>query len=262
VTPISILEAFASRKVFGLLPKLKDIGTWRAWIVVLKAIFGLPFDKEDQRIFKQCTNRNSPPTGGARETYIIVGRRGGKSFIAAIIAVFMACFVNFKKYATVGESLVVLCLAKDIPQARVVFKYVRDILHFIPMLKAMIAAERADEIELSSGVSIVVKASDYASLRGYTVCCLIADEVGFWASQGANSDDEIIRSIRPGMLSIPDGKMIFISTPYAQFGALFEAHRKYFGKEDKRFLVWQAPSIRMNPTLSQIKIDEQLEEDP
>src|SRR5215813_15063585 len=97
-TPIDILTAFQSKRVFGLLPKLKDLGTWRAWMTVLKSIFGLPLDREDARILKQCTGRNSAPVGGAKETYLIIGRRGGKSFVSAVIAVYLACFVDFKRY--------------------------------------------------------------------------------------------------------------------------------------------------------------------
>ena len=42
---------------------------------------------------------------------------------------------------------------------------------------------------------------------------------------------------------------------------LWEAYRKHYAKPGK-ILVWQAPSIVMNPTIPQSEIDAALEEDP
>ena len=47
-------------------------------------------------------------------------------------------------------------------------------------LAAMIAVERADEIELDNGVIIMVKTSDFRAIRGLTVAAAILDEVAFW----------------------------------------------------------------------------------
>jgi hypothetical protein len=261
MTPIDILTTLKSRTMFGLLPRLKSLKTWTAWLVVLKAIFGLAMTADELAIFREHTGRNSPPLNGSSETYLIIGRRGGKSFIAAIIACYLAAFVDFKKYATVGETLVILCLAKDKDQARVVFKYIKNILNFIPMLKAKITEARADEIELSTGVVIMVKSSDFGGVRGPTVVAAICDEIGFWSSQGVNPDNEVITALRPAMATVPGAKLIFISTPYAQSGALFEAHRRYYAKDDKRVLVWVAPTTRMNPTISESFVAEEIERD-
>jgi ABC-type uncharacterized transport system substrate-binding protein len=60
----------------------------------------------------------------------------------------------------------------------------------------MIVDQRADEIELTTGVTIMVKASDFGGVRGPTIACVVADEIAFWPSQGANPDDEILSAIR------------------------------------------------------------------
>ena len=80
----------------------------------------------------------APPIGGSKETYLIIGRRGGKSFISALVTCFIACFIDFKPFITVGETLVVMCLARDKEQARIVFRYVKAILNYIPALRGMI----------------------------------------------------------------------------------------------------------------------------
>ena len=121
--------------------------------MVLKAIFGLAMTADDLAIFQRHTGRMSPPANGSKETYLIIGRRGGKSFISALVTCFIACFIDFSPFITVGETLAVMCLAKDKDQARIVFRYVKAILNYIPALRSMIADQRTDEIELTSGVT-------------------------------------------------------------------------------------------------------------
>src|SRR5215210_8067188 len=195
----TIIDAIKNPKLFGSLPRFKKLETWTAWLVVLKAIFGLPMNSEDLILFNLHTGRTLPPIGGAKETFLIIGRRGGKSFISALVTCFIACFIDFNPFITVGETLVVMCLARDKEQARIVFRYVKAILNHVAPLRGMIVDQRTDEIELTSGVTIMVKASDFAGVRGPTIACVVADEIAFWPSQGANPDDEVLSAIRPAM---------------------------------------------------------------
>jgi len=155
-----------------------------------------------------------------------------------------------------------MCLAKDKDQTRIVFRYVKAILNFIPALKGMIADQRTDEIELTTGVTIMVKGSDFGGVRGPTIACVVADEIAFWPSQGANPDDEVLSAIRPAMATIPDAKLLCISTGYAQTGALYDAHKQHYGKDDDDVLIWQADTASMNPTISQAYINKEIEKDP
>jgi phage terminase large subunit-like protein len=228
----SIIEAIENPKLFGSLPRFKNLVTWTSWLVVLKAIFGLPMTGNELAIFIRHTGRITPPQSGSKETFLIIGRRGGKSFISALITCFIACFIDFKPFITVGETLVVMCLARDKEQARIVFRYVKAILNHVPALRTMIVDQRADEIELTTGVTIMVKASDFGGVRGPTIACVVADEIAFWPSQGANPDDEVLSAIRPAMATIPGAKLLCISTGYAQVGALYDAHKAHYGKDE------------------------------
>ena len=155
-----------------------------------------------------------------------------------------------------------MCLAKDKDQARIVFRYVKAILNHIPALRSMIVEQRGDEVELTTGVTIMVKASDFGGVRGPTIARVVADEIAFWPSQGANPHDEVLSAIRPAMATIPDAKLLCISTGYAQTGALYDAHKAHYGKDDDDTLVWQADTASMNPTISQSFIDKEIEKDP
>ena len=258
----TIIQAIQSKKVFGILPRFRSLDSWSTWMIVLKAIFGLPMSVDELVIFHRHTGRASPPLGGSKETYLIIGRRGGKSFISALITCFVSCFGDFSQFITVGETLAVMCLARDKEQARIVFKYVKAILHHVPVLRSMIAAERGDEIELTTGVIIMVKASDFGGVRGPTIACVICDELAFWPSEGLNPDSEVLAAIRPAMATIPDAKLLAISTGYGQIGSLFEMHKRYWATDDDEVLVWTADTHSMNPTISQEFIDKEIERDP
>jgi hypothetical protein len=217
---------------------------------------------DELAIYRECTGRTEPPAKPPTEIYTVVGRRGGKSFISSLTAVFIACFSDFKRYLNAGERAAILILARDRDQAKIVFNYVSGILHAVPPLNAMIAVERADEIELDNDVIIMVKTSDYRAIRGLTVAAAILDEVAFWDSEGISPDREVLTALRPATSTIPGAKLIAISTPYSQAGSLYEAHRDHYGKDDEHILVWQADTRTMNPTIDAGLIQRELERDP
>ena len=64
------------------------------------------------------------------------------------------------------------------------------------------------------------------------------------------------------MATIPGAMLLCASSPYARRGALWDAHRRHFGKDGDPILVWQAPTRVMNPTVPQRVIDEAAERDP
>ncbi len=182
--------------------------------------------------------------------------------MSALTAVYVGCFSSFKQYLTAGEKAVILVLARDRDQAKVVFSYVAGILRAIPPLYQMVAVERADEIELDNGVTIMVKTSDYRAIRGLTIAACIADEIAFWDSQGVSPDHEVFTALRPAMATIPTAKLLCISTPYARSGVLFEAHKDHYGHDNDHALVWAADTRSMNPTVAESLIQRELERDP
>jgi hypothetical protein len=48
---------------------------------VAKGHVALPLDANDRAIYRQCTNRENPPTVAPNEVYMVSGRKSGKSFI-------------------------------------------------------------------------------------------------------------------------------------------------------------------------------------
>jgi len=64
---------------------------------------GLPLTEGQRQVFEQCTGREKPPTSGTNEAWLVCGRRAGKSFVLALIAVFLAAFKDWRKHLGPGE---------------------------------------------------------------------------------------------------------------------------------------------------------------
>jgi hypothetical protein len=248
----NIIQTLTDRKLLGF---IFAAATWRAWRTILAGAFGLALNAEEAADFCRLTDRD-PLKAPCRELLVLAGRRGGKSIIAAAIAVFLA---TLKRWTVApGEVAVVMLLASDRDQARVAFRYCLGLLEASPILSQEIHSTTADTIRLHSGIEIVIATSDKASVRGRTLIAVICDEIAFWGTDA----EEVLRAIRPGMASQGEAMLIEITTTYSQRGPAFQTFKRYFGAEDARVLVVRATTRDLNPTIPQSFIDAELEADP
>lgn len=111
---LTILDLMDDPQVFG--PWFRGL-SWYAWRVFLRALFGLALKATDLARYQQHTGRQRPPTHQAGEAWLVVGRRGGKSLIAALVAVFLACFRDYAQVLAPGERGTVMVIAADRQQA-------------------------------------------------------------------------------------------------------------------------------------------------
>jgi hypothetical protein len=257
---VSIIDACSDPKLFG--PWFKRRASWQNWFTFLAALFALPMTPEQLAVFTQCTGRAVPPATAFNEVWLCIGRRGGKSFILALIAVFLACFHEYRQYLAAGERGTIVIIAQDRKAARTIFRFVKGLLHGVPMLKRMIERQTADSFDLTNRITIEIQTASFRSTRGYTLVAALCDEIAFWRSdESANPDKEILQALRPAMATIPGAMLLCASSPYARRGVLWDAHRKHFGKDDSPVLVWQAPTRTMNPSVPQSVIDAAMEAD-
>jgi hypothetical protein len=109
---MNIIEALDDPNLLGA--SIRDAESWRPWRALLAAVFGLPLENPYQaELFRQCTGRRVPPSAPAAYLWLCIGRRGGKSFAMALIAVFLAVFRDWRKYLSPGERAIVLLVAAD-----------------------------------------------------------------------------------------------------------------------------------------------------
>jgi hypothetical protein len=238
--------------------------SWVVWRVFLAALFGLLLDHDQLQLFKQFTGRATAPTSPLREAWLVCGRRAGKSFILSVIAVFLACFKDWKPYLGPGEVGTIMIIAKDRAQARSIKRFISGLIRETPMLSRLLEDETAESIRLTNRIVIEIHTASYRSTRGYTIVAALLDEVAIWESDehAAEPDIEVINAIKPGMLTVPGSILLCASSPHARRGALWEAYRKHYGQDGDPVLVWQAPTRAMNATVPQADIDAHIAEDP
>lgn len=245
--------------------------SWAAWRVVAKVLDAEPLTAEEMPLFEQCTGRSRPPTEPPAEGWIIKGRRcGGTRFIGAC-----AVRAASRRYALApGERAVVALAAADREQARVALGYAtapfRDAGELRGLverrssweaLRALVSRETRWGIDLRTGVSLEVHTNNYGKVRGRTFAFAGGDEASYWADEdGSNPASEVFAAIRPGLVTL-HGQLVVPSTPHARRGPVWDAHARYFGKDDDRVLIWKAPTRTMNPLIPERIVLDALEQD-
>ena len=258
--PITILQAMRDPVLFA--PWFAPTPLWSAWRAFLSALFALPMGDEERAAFQQYTGREVLPVEPTREAWLVVGRRGGKSRIAALIAVFLACFRDYQTILAPGERGIVMLIAADRRQAKVILQYVEGLILGVPMLAAMVEQQTKESITLTNRVVIEIHTASFRAVRGHTVVGAVCDEIAFWRSEdSANPDIEILNALRPAMATVPGAFLLCISSPYARRGALWQAYRQHYGKNNDPILVWQADTRSMNPTVDPVTIEAAYAED-
>src|ERR1039458_6646754 len=77
---------------------------WLPWIPVIKTLSGLPLNPEEMTLFQKHSGRTKPFTKIPQESFLIVGRRGHKSAVAATIGIHAAVFCDWSKCLAPGET--------------------------------------------------------------------------------------------------------------------------------------------------------------
>jgi hypothetical protein len=258
---MTVLDVMEHPALFG--PWFKG-RTWNAWRVFLAGLFGLTLTPEQFATFHTHTGRTIAPSAAFREAWMIVGRRGGKSRIAALVATYLAAFVDYRGCLVPGERGVVLVIAATRQQAKGIFSYIVGFFDNIPSLSEMVESRTAESLTLKSGIVVEVGTADYRAVRGRTVVACLCDEIAFWPADEASSnpDKEIVAALRPAMLTVPRAMLLGLSSPYARRGVLWDAYRKHYATDNAPVLVWKADTQAMNPAVNVRLIEEAYRDDP
>jgi hypothetical protein len=241
-----------------------DRPSWMPWRAFISTVFALGYKSDAERdLYFACTSRTEIPKKPFREVWAPIGRRGGKSRIFALLAVWLASCRDWRKYLVAGEEGVIPIIADARDRALQTMGYVRAAFQH-PQLKNLVLRDLSEEIYLKNNVIIRVSTASVKAARSRTVLSALCDEIAFWTVDdlGANPDKEIIRSLRPAMLTIPDSMLFCLSSPYARRGELWDQYTAYFGKDDERRLIWQADTYTMHPTVDRDEIEQAYRDDP
>ena len=175
---MNILEALDDPNLFA--PHFTG-ESWNGWKGFLAALFALPAPDGTAEAYGACTGRSVAPDKPFTEAALIVGRRGGKSRILALIAVYLATFRDYAPYLAAGELATIAVLAANRSQARSIFRFVSGLLKGVPLFARMILDENTEAITLSNRVVIEIGTASFRTnswilLRGGAVRrnCILA----------------------------------------------------------------------------------------
>jgi hypothetical protein len=261
---INIADAMLDKNLLGATfgdPDPSNPDPWFTWRVAIKSAFGLGFISDKEReTFAQIAGGRAPPTKRVRELWCLVGRRGGKSRMAALVCCFIACFIKHR--LAPGELGAVLVLSRSADQAKVILDYTKAFLSCSPVLRQEIAAITQHEVRLKNGLSIIVRANSFRTTRGRTLVACVFDEAAYWKDENsAEPDVETYTSILPSLATV-NGMLISISSAYRRVGMMYAKHRDYFGIDSDDTLVISGTTRQFNPTLDAGVIEAARKADP
>jgi hypothetical protein len=219
-----------------------------------------PMNDAETALFRSVAERD-PPAKPVHELVAVAGRGAGKDSIASLLGATTA--VNFHGKLRPGERAVVMCLACDREQAKIVYNYIRAYFEQIPALAKMVMRITDDTIELRNHVDIEVHTNSYRSVRGRSLLCAIFDEVSFWRSEDSASPDfEVAGAIQPALARVPGSTLILISSAHKRSGLLYQKWKDHYGRNDDDVLVVRGTTTQFNPTFDAKIIARQLAADP
>ena len=254
----SIIDCMTDEELFE--PSFRGT-TWNGWHAVLKGGYALPMNETEKTFFRSVAERD-PPTKQVKEMWIIAGRRSGKDSIASLIAAYSGALFDHSDRLRPGERAMIMCLAVDREQAKIVLNYTRAYFNDIELLRDMVQRETANGFELTNNVDIAISTNSHRTVRGRPIHIAIFDECAFWRSEeSATPDEEVYAAIKPALASIPGSMIIGITTAYKKSGLAYKKCMKHYGKSGD-VLVIKAPTRVLNPTIDQSIIDDAMEDDP
>lgn len=197
----------------------------------------------------------------------IIGRRGGKSTLSAMLAIYCAIITNWKPYLQKTPFATVLVLSHSKEFSDEILEMLRSFIESSPVLKRLINAKKkntAGVMNLSvpfvvkdsivySRVQIKVGAASSKTTRGIAACAVICDEIAFWNldENMKETDEKIMRAVRPATKQF--GKKAFLiklSSPGIKQGVLYNEYLKWGkGNLPQSYAVFKAPSWVWNTIL-------------
>jgi len=262
---------------------------------ILKMYYGLPLDDTTptvpvpdivgERILATLTEKaflqwlykekrcNTDITEGVkfRELVMVIGRRGTKTTIAAIISAYELYKLikrgNPAEYYNLlgaGDISVVNVATTDEQAERFVFTNIKNFTTGSPYLKDRVVSNKIESFKLATdadiqkdpkmktgSLSAICGGSSSKSVRGSNAIVVIMDEFAYFIENGGiYSSDAIYTALTPSVAGFRrDGKIIMLSSPYAKYGKFYDKYLQSFEEKDSILMV------KMYSALCNLNID-------
>ena len=138
-------------------------------------------------LYRRHTERLTPPAKPFNEAALVIGRRGGKSRVLALIAIYLATFRDYTPLPRRGRG------RDDRGHRRRPAPGARDLQvhHRAPRRRAD-ALQRWSRTRppkrsaLANRVVIEIHTASFRVTRGYSFAAVLADETAFWRNEDCN----------------------------------------------------------------------------
>jgi len=231
-----------------------------------------------------------------RELVLILGRRSGKSALAAIFAAYELYKLLKRGHPQAyygmpsGSEIRILDIANDKEQASIVYNDIQGHIQAIDYFKSNIAHDtqtylrfRTDNDRKKFGpegkgtITATFKSSIAKGLRGRGIICAILDEIAFFVDNGKSSAERVYKAIKPSIAQFArkdkktrravgdtEGRMVLISSPDAKEGFFYKQYQMSMtgGPESRNMLMIQAPTWEIRPDLPKSYYEEEYAKDP
>lgn len=194
----------------------------------------------------------------------LAGRRSGKSLLSDIIACYEALIPDFSEILRPGEERFIILISVRQDSANLHIENIYRLLRRAKAFRGMVEERTKERITLNNGASIISLPASGRSVRGYTACTAILDELAhFVDSQGNSSADTVFDAVQPTLATFGDyGKLVITTTPMSRTGIVFDLFDRAGRGELDDFYVTRAATRDMNPKVSEKVIERAMKRDP
>ena len=198
---------------------------------------------------------------------LIIGRRGGKTTLSAMLAIYCAIIRNWKPYLKKTPFATVLVLSHTREFSDEIIELIRSLVEESPILSRLINKRKTNskstlnlitpwivnkELQRSR-VQIKTSAASSKSTRGVAACAVLADEISFWNLDESlkETDEKIMKAVRPATKQFGDDALIIkLSSPGIKQGVLYGEYQKWQKKTlPANYVVFKTPSWVFNTIL-------------
>lgn len=198
---------------------------------------------------------------------LIVGRRGGKTTLSAMLAIYCAISTNWRPLLKKTPFATVLILSHSREFSDEVLELIRTLIEASPILSRLINKKKKNTTSTmnlimpfsvdgrieNSRVQIKVGAASSKTTRGVAACAVLCDEIAFWNLDEnlKETDEKIMKAVRPATKQFGDKAIVIkLSSPGIKQGVLYGEYCKWEDQTlPENYVIFKAPSWVWNTIL-------------
>ena len=194
------------------------------------------------------------------------GRRGGKSLLADIVAVYDATMRDdLRKYMRAGEIRTAAIVAQNADKSAKHITTCRGLIAQSPRLRRLIVSYGVDNIVLSNGSMIQSYPCSARSIRGDAWSSVVLDEIGHYITgeEGPAAGDRVYEAARPSLAQFGgQGWCVAISTPLWKKGRFWTLCQQASSGQFPEMHYRHLSTAEMNPRISALWLENERKRDP